>query len=172
MPAAAAPAHRPRETCIPAERSWSRPARASCRARRGPSLRRERRSTRRPARPLPSLLARAHKAHSRRTARYTPEVTIVAAWMSAENGCWALHGVRQPHVERDLSRLAGGREKQQRGNGVVLRTAHLDRGVRLRSRRAMPRHRQRAPRRERHQHGEHEAEVPHSIDEKRLQSGR
>ena len=49
-------------------------------------------------------------SHDVRCSRYTPAVTIVAAWISAETGVGPFHRVRQPDVQRELRRLAHGAE--------------------------------------------------------------
>src|SRR5664279_367091 len=46
-----------------------------------------------------------------RTTRYTPAVTIVAAWISADTG------IGPPGIERDLRRLAGAPERDEQGDG-------------------------------------------------------
>jgi hypothetical protein len=63
----------------------------------------------------------------------TPAVTMVAAWIRAETGGRALHGVRQPGVEQELRRLAhGAHEEQQAGDGqrVPLDPEELEAGIR------------------------------------------
>jgi hypothetical protein len=44
---------------------------------------------------------------------YTPAVTIVAAWMRADTGGRAFHGVGQPDVEWDLRALAASPHEQE-----------------------------------------------------------
>ena len=57
--------------------------------------------------------ARAHpgtalKVGKNRASRYTPALTIVAAWISAEMGVGASIASGQPCLERELRRLGGG----------------------------------------------------------------
>jgi hypothetical protein len=61
--------------------------------------------------------AAAYRNESRHT-MYTPAVTIVAAWISAETGCRTGHRVGQPHVERDLRRLARRADEQAQPDHV------------------------------------------------------
>ena len=44
---------------------------------------------------------------------YTPAVTIVAAWISADTGVGPSMASGQPDIEGNLRRLAGGADKQQ-----------------------------------------------------------
>ena len=57
------------------------------------------------------------KSACERTTRYTPAVTIVAAWMRAETGCGARHCVRQPDEQRELGGFPGDGQEQQQGDG-------------------------------------------------------
>jgi hypothetical protein len=63
---------------------------------------------------------------------YTPAVTIVAAWISADTGVGPAIASGQPHVQRDLRRLAGRADEQKDADercgtagGVALANAAL-----------------------------------------------
>jgi hypothetical protein len=100
---------------------------------------------------------------------YTPAVTIVAAWMSAETGVGPRHGVGEPDVQRDLRALAHRAEeeaerdqRQERRESSGLggggpEHAVVVEGAKLESEA---------------EHAEQEAPVPDPVDDERLLSGR
>ncbi len=56
----------------------------------------------------------------------TPAVTMVAAWMSAETGRRAFHGIREPGVQQELRRLAHcAHEQQQTDDGQRMAAVEL-----------------------------------------------
>ncbi len=83
------------------------------------------------------------------------------------DGRWPLHGVRQPHMQRQLGRLAGGADEQEeRGDR---HHAHAERlGRPLRGRRRHGLEVQAVEGHEDQEHPEDEPEVADAVDDKRL----
>ncbi len=94
---------------------------------------------------------------------------MVAAWISAETGRGAFHGVGQPDVQRDLRGLAGGAQDQEQRNrgekaGALPIRMHRDAvkdGSEV----------QRAEVRDEQEHCEQEADVADAVDDHRLLAG-
>lgn len=88
-----------------------------------------------------------------RTIRYTPAVTMVAAWISADTGWGPSMASPQPGLQRHLGALAARAEQQQQA----------DRGQRCprssRARRRRPGEADRADRREHDHQGDRQAHV-------------
>ena len=61
----------------------------------------------------PTCLGVNWNSAEERATIYTPAVTMVAAWISADTGGGAFHRVRQPYIQRNLRRFASRAEEHQ-----------------------------------------------------------
>ena len=100
-----------------------------------------------------------------RVSRYTPEVTIVAAWMSAETGVGPAMASGNHTNRGELSRLAGSAEEQHQGDRRRGRLGEPRRGSVERDVVDRP------DGTEGEEHRHHEAEVADAVGDERLLAG-